>query len=151
MNRKIHVDEMNSKIEENDKSTKLRSKDNFNRRHRTTDMALDIEDRVIVGQPKRNKTTPNFEPVPYRVTNIKGTNIIAKSETGHRVITRNVSSFKRIPTEAQFPAHNIPTIDSDSEDDTGSELDTGNFDQRKYNSVRRYPLRERRPREFWGT
>ena len=151
IDRRISVDEINSNIEKNDQSTKARSKDYFDKRHYTTDMTLNIGDRVIVRQPKLNKTTPSFEPVPYRVTHIKGTKIIAESETGHRTITRNVSFFKRIPSEAQFPTHSVPTTDSDSDDDTYSSPDTGNVTQRIPNPVRRYPLRDRRPVEFWRT
>ena len=140
IDRTINVDEINTKAERNNRLSKLRSKDYFDKRCNTNDMTLDIGDRVIVIQPKRNKTTPTFEPVSYRVTHINGTKVTAESETGHRIVTRNISFFKRIPTNAQFPTH-ITTTDSDSDDDTYSRQDTSTANQHIHRPLRQTTCR----------
>ena len=52
-----------------------------------------INDCVLVKQNQRNKTTPPYDPKPYKVTQIKGTMITA--ERDDHIITRHASQFKR--------------------------------------------------------
>ena len=52
-----------------------------------------IGDTVFVKQPKQNKLTSPFNPVPHMIVTKKGTMIAAKSSIGIRWITRYSSFF----------------------------------------------------------
>ena len=51
-------------------------------------------DTVLCQQQQKNKLTTRFNPVPFTVITIKGTRVTTRS--GNKVVTRNVSYFKRI-------------------------------------------------------
>ena len=51
-------------------------------------------DSVLVRAPKVNKFSSYYDPVPYKVTDVKGSMITA-ARPGH-TITRNTSFFKKI-------------------------------------------------------
>jgi len=52
---------------------------------------LKVGDEVLVKAPKVNKLSSYYEPVPYKVTNIKGSMISAARSDGTRSFTCNVS------------------------------------------------------------
>ena len=56
-------------------------------------------DAVLVKQPRSNKLTPAYDPVPYRITATNGS-MITVSRDDH-VITRNSSFFKKIPERTE--------------------------------------------------
>lgn len=53
-------------------------------------------DTVLVKQPKKNKLTPPFNPNPGTVVKTKGSMVTAQH--GGKMITRDASHFKRIPS-----------------------------------------------------
>ena len=55
-------------------------------------------DCVLVRQAKNNKLTPNFKEIPYKVIKRNRSRITAENKDGHK-ITRNVSHFKKMPTD----------------------------------------------------
>ena len=57
---------------------------------------VDVEDTVLVKQPRLNKLWTPFNPTPPVVTEKKGTMVIAQRGDGSKV-TRNVSMFRSIP------------------------------------------------------
>ena len=57
--------------------------------------------------------TPIFEATPYIVIETKGTLIKAKEENSERVVTRNISYFRRIPKDAVFPNNTSDESDDD--------------------------------------
>ena len=145
----IVPDEMNKILEENVESSKLNSKERYDKQLKKN-KRFEINDRVIVKQQKRNKTTPNYEPTPFRITRIKGTMITAKSEANDRKITRNITFFKKIPNTAIFP--NTPASDIESEIDFEQNTNppaAQNDDDQQQPPNHKYPLRQRRPPEFW--
>ena len=68
---------------------------------------INIGDRVIVKQQKRNKLTPTFSQYPYVVTNVKGSMITAFNKDTGLTVTRNVSFFKVITVAAKAPRARI--------------------------------------------
>ena len=63
-------------------------------------------DRVLVKQKKINKLTPIFPPHLYTVTATNGAMITTESEiTGEKITRkkRNISFYKEIPKDAEFP------------------------------------------------
>ena len=68
-----------------------------------------IGDMVIVKQKKVNKLTPAFNPVPLKITQIKGSTVTAQAIDGLWSITRDPSSFHKI--------HYDIRVDNDNEED----------------------------------
>ena len=91
----------------------------------------------MVKQRKLNKLTPIFDPTSYIVIGRNGTLIKVKEENSDRVVTRNISHFRRIPKDAVFPNN---TSDESDDDFEYSRYDNNaNHNQ----NTRRYPLRNR--------
>ena len=70
-----------------------------------------IGDIVIVKQRKVNKLTPAFNPVPLRITQIKGSTVTAQAIDGLWSISRDVSKFHKIH-------YDIRVHDNGEEEDT---------------------------------
>ena len=65
------------------------------KRRRVAPSSLRTGDLVLVRQSKKNKLTPPFDPLPYRIVAIKGAMVTA--ERGGHTIVRNSSFFKSVP------------------------------------------------------
>ena len=74
---------------------------------------LKIGDTVLVRQQKQDKLSSYFDPVPYKITQKKGTMVTAKR--GDRTITRNTSFFKKVNSAPI--ADNYQDDQSEDEDD----------------------------------
>ena len=61
---------------------------------------LQVGDTVLVKQPKEDKLTPYYRPVPYQVTKKKG-NMVTVAHDGH-TITRNSSHMKKCPAVVEI-------------------------------------------------
>ena len=72
---------------------------------------LNIGDKVLVRQKKRNKTTSPYNPNPLIVTKVDGTRITAQNS--QLTITRNVSFFKPF----RGPSPKLIAADPDDSDD----------------------------------
>lgn len=68
----------------------------------------DACDYVLVRQDQHNKISPNFNLVPYVVTNRSYSKVAAQNKNG-LIITRNVSQFKQKPPPK--------TVDNETNDD----------------------------------
>ena len=68
---------------------------------------INIGNRVIVKQRKRNKLTSILSQYLYVVTNIKGSIITAFNKATAHTITRNISFFKVIQVTAKAPRPKI--------------------------------------------
>ena len=80
----------------------------------TRQRQLQVGDLVLVRQQKVNKTTPLYEPVPYRITHRNGSMISACNTSTNRVVTRNISFFKFVSPQLvnnQFMC--VPSLDDD--------------------------------------
>ena len=63
-------------------------------------------DMVIVKQKKVNKLTPAFNPVPLKITQIKGSTVTAQAIDGLWSITRDASNFRKIHYDIRFHHQN---------------------------------------------
>ena len=70
-----------------------------------------VGDIVIVKQKKVNKLILAFNPVPLRITQIKGSTVTAQAIDGLWSITRDASNFRKI--------HYDIRVDDDDDDDEG--------------------------------
>ena len=69
---------------------------------------------VILENEQRGKTTPIYDPKPYKIVSKKGSMVTAKR--GERNVTRNSSRFKTVT----FNVPNDPANEEDEEDNTDS-------------------------------
>ena len=105
MNMMKHND---SRVCNKDKCLKDKMKVNADKQsHGSVKPAIEIGDKVLVQQPKKNKLAPPYDPDPHVVTGVKGLMVTA-SRLGDRrgTVTCNQSQFKRIPLTVPIPKHN---------------------------------------------
>ena len=101
-------------IIDNDQRAKGKMKSYADKRRHTKECDIKVGDKVLVVKPAgfRKKT---YDPVPYTVTVINGSQITAERE-GHK-ITHNSSFYKKIPSYC-VP----PTLSDDNTDINFDEL-----------------------------
>eukprot|EP00794_Sanderia_malayensis_P021167 gene21167-biopygen14711 len=90
----------------NQEANKEKSRNYANQRRHAKQSNLHVGDTVLVKKPKANKLSTNFDPSPYKITDITGTRITAERD-GHEIV-RNASFFKKIVAQS--------TRDSDDDD-----------------------------------
>ena len=142
---KINIDNINNELEKNICASKQHAKEYHDKQHHAKNICLQIGDRVVVKQRKLNKLTPIFEPTPYIVIETNETLIKAKEGNSDRVVTRNISHFRRILKDAVFPNNTFDESDDDFE--YSRHDNNANHNQ----NTRRYPLRNRQPPCRYGT
>ena len=76
---------------ENDHKRKAEMKINADKRLHTKEHNFKVGEMVIAKQPKLNKSTTRFDPVPYKIMHINGNMIVAQNE--NRQLCRNASFF----------------------------------------------------------
>ena len=81
-------------VKTNDVMAKTRARHYANERRHAKTSNLEVGDKVLLKQRKRNKFTTKFQLEPYTVIERKGTRIVAENE--RHTITRNASFFKKI-------------------------------------------------------
>ncbi|MFY8166669.1 MAG: RNase H-like domain-containing protein, partial [Sediminibacterium sp.] len=116
--------ELDKIARENDSIRKGQMKEEGDKRLHAHTIHIQKGDYVIVRQPKHNKQTPKYDPVPYMVREVKG-NMVTAIRDNHQ-ICRNVSFFKlinknsclfkpakkvRFDQSAEKPKENIITTD----------------------------------------
>lgn len=84
---------------------KLKAKEYADQTRHTKPNNLSVGDKVICKQPKLNKVTPKYDPVPYQITKKHGTKITAEREG--KVIKRNASFFKQM----NYPINTLKKIE----------------------------------------
>ena len=112
---KINIDNINNELEKNICASKPHAKEYHDKWHHAKNICLQIGDRILVKQRKLNKLTSIFKATPYIVIETEGTLIKAKEENSNRVVTRNISHFRRIPKDAVFPNNTSDESDDDFE------------------------------------
>ena len=83
---------INETIDKADQQSKSKRNEHADKRRHAQTPQFAVGDRVLVCQEKQNKLTPQFDPSPYTITDVKGTMITA-FRTDH-CITRNSTHFK---------------------------------------------------------
>jgi hypothetical protein len=138
-NRKVHVKlpqietpsdpQKDSLIRQRDEEAKAKMKNYADTKRRAvTELKVEVGNKVLLRQRKKNKFTSKFDPNPFDVIRVKGTMVTARRNG--KFVTRNVSFFKSI--------QNGNTDDSAYEDD-----DIENQTVVTNSSGRRYPVRNR--------
>ena len=82
-------------VKERDTSAKKKMKTYADARSRAKELQIKEGDVVLVRQPKQNKLSMKFDPVPYKVVRRKCSRVTAVRNG--RYISRNVSLFKKTP------------------------------------------------------
>eukprot|EP00794_Sanderia_malayensis_P001428 gene1428-biopygen1178 len=77
----------------NQEANKEKSRNYANQRRHAKQSNLHVGDTVLVKKPKANKLSTNFDPLPYKITDITGTRITAERD-GHKIV-RNASFFQK--------------------------------------------------------
>ena len=103
-------DHLDLTIRQNDTDNKKKMKNYADARSRAHTSEIQVGDTVLPLQPRRNKYTPPYNPVPHQVTARKGSMITAGC--GDRQLTRNSSFFKKIPTTAPDPVQASTSADA---------------------------------------
>ncbi|CAB4031109.1 Uncharacterized protein K02A2.6 [Paramuricea clavata] len=137
-----------------DAREKNKIKDREDKRNRAKEPQFRIGDLVLLKQSQRNKLYLPWDPSPYRVTGIKGSQITAKRRGV--TVTRNSSHFKRVIPyfqEVDDPYSNSSEEEEeemaaqqqqeDPENDIASELSDEDIDNAEQDQpLNRYPRRE---------
>ena len=97
LNSKDKVLNRHKETKTNGAKAKTRARDYANERRHAKSSNLEVGDKAILKQRKRNKFTTKFELEPYTVTEWKGTKIVANNQ--RHTITRNASFFKKIKAD----------------------------------------------------
>ncbi|XP_042144342.1 uncharacterized protein K02A2.6-like [Ixodes scapularis] len=106
-----------------------------------------VGQRVLCKQAQHNKFTSYYDPTPYTITSIHGSQI--KASQGNRMITRNASFFKdasrinRVPCRAETDLDD--TMPPSSTDSCISAPGPSVPARRQSPLHRRYPVRNRKP------
>ena len=137
-NRKVHVKlpqiptpsdrHKDSLIRQRDEEAKAKMKNYADTKRRATELKIQVGDKVLLRQRKKNKFTSKFDPNPFDVIRVKGTMITVRRNG--KFVTRNVSFFKQI--------QNIFTDESAYDDDDANPIVAPSSP-----GPRRYPSRNR--------
>ena len=84
-------------LREIDRNNKEKIKIYADNRSKVKACSLKVGDSVIVKKPRKSKSDPHYDPVPYKVTKRRGNMIVAKR--GNDTITRNSAFFKLVKTD----------------------------------------------------
>ncbi|XP_028412197.1 uncharacterized protein LOC114535020 [Dendronephthya gigantea] len=127
---------------------KRKIKDRADIRNRAKELQFRVGDLVLLKQSQRNKLYLPWDPLPYRVTKIKGSQITAKRRGV--MVTRNSSHFKRVipyMQEVDDPYSNSSEEEEDGEgavqqqqDDSGNEIESDLSDEDTDNAEQDQPL-----------
>jgi hypothetical protein len=90
-------------MRDKDREMKARSKQDADRRQGRPSPPMQPGDQVLLRQQRRTKFTPLYDPNPYVIIATNGTQVRARSSSGHTV-TRNVSFFARYDAAPPPPA-----------------------------------------------
>ena len=128
-------------VKERDARLKRKMKDYADSKIRAKHSEIDKGDMVLVRQPKSNKMSTKFNPLPYRVTQRCGNRITAFRNG--KYVTRNSSFFKKL----SHPECN-GSSDLNNENDYSSDSDVS--EAAEQNDPPRYPARERHGVQRYG-
>jgi hypothetical protein len=84
--------DLNELAKKNDSEAKLRMKKDYDARMSVVESSISMGCQVLLKLDKKNKSTPSWDPEPYRVSAMNGSQITATR--GDRSTTRNSSFFK---------------------------------------------------------
>jgi hypothetical protein len=124
----------NSTLRDRDAQAKPKMKEYADNRYNAKMNDLKVGDSVLVRQQKRDKLSSYFDPIPYTITNIKGTMVTAKRKD--HAITRNSSFFRRI---------NPPTTTSTTIEENNSQSQSDDDDLPEAEITQPTPIQQPQP------
>ena len=106
----------NNIVRKRDDEAKAKMKTYADNRNKAKESKLEIGDIVLVRQEKKNKMSSFFDPIPFRVVEVKGSMITAARRD--KTITRNSSFFKQLKSAvtACSKTATLPITDEDEDD-----------------------------------
>ena len=102
-------DQVYPEIRQTDTKSKERTKEYADKRSHAKSTDLNIGDKVVIKQPKKDKMSSPFNPEPLEIKDRKGNMITAQNE--EHTVTRNSSFFKKLPSDV--PVQPIPSDDEE--------------------------------------
>ena len=137
-------EEYREEVGKKDDAQKRKMKIYADEKRGAKDVQLDIDDLVLVKQKPLNKSETAFNPLPYQVTDIKGTMVTAENK-GHKV-TRNSSHLKPLMWSQMLPAAEEEQKDLQEKQEMDQEVPIrGNKEERASKEmVTRRSMRERK-------
>jgi hypothetical protein len=125
-----------------DAREKNKIKDRADMRNRAKEPQFRIGDLVLLKQSQRNKIYLPWDPSPYRVTGIKGSQITAKRRWV--TVTRNSSHFKRVIPYLQEVDDPYSNSSEEEEGEMAAQQDEDIDNAEQDQPKNRYPRRENR-------
>ena len=104
---------------ETDRINKMKIKNYADNRSKVKNCLIKIGDSIIVKKPRKSKSDPYYDPIPYEVIKRKGNMIVTKRD--NHTITRNSAFFKLVNDASERKVR-----DDDTDDDFESNGDEKN-------------------------
>ena len=98
--KKTHINAFHEEMIHQDGQAKETMKKEADKKSYVKESDIDKGDLVLVKQIKRNKTTPAYDPQPYKVIERNGSQI--KATRKDHDITRHVNHFKKVPKSVKW-------------------------------------------------
>ena len=92
-------------VKHRDAEQKSKQKERADKKKHAKPQNLHRGDKVLCRQRQTNKTMTPYDPNPYLITDIKGSQITARNQ--HRTITRHITFFKPLKTPHNQERHNM--------------------------------------------
>ena len=125
-------------VREHDRKQKNKAKISADNKKYVKIQDVKLGDKVLLKITKKNKLTPNYDPLPYTVVGKNGSMVTARRNYPLHSVTRNVSHFKKLKYDTEFDEYSDADFDSDNSlPDTSSE----NVLPRRSKRLRRMPIR----------
>ena len=107
---------VHKEAQEKDKETREKRKENYDKKKRAKDKEYKLGDKVLISQ-KKTTINPPFDPKPFQVTKVKGTQVTA--ERGNKVRVRNQGKMKVIPERPKhlMQKRKVATFEDTTDDD----------------------------------
>ena len=106
---RVQYDQAPPEIRQTDAKSKEKMKEYADKRSHANSTDLNIGDKVLIKQPKKDKMSTPFSSEPLDIKDKKGSMITTQNE--ERTVIRNASFFKKLPSNIP-----VPPVPSDDEE-----------------------------------
>ena len=150
---KKHLNRHNE-AKKNDEVAKQKQKEYADKKRHARPSDIAVGDTVLVKQDKKNKLSTRFNTTPYIVISRQGSKVTAENDT--HCITRNVSSFKRLPGREDIEESSTVEVERcDAEDERYIAepfpvVVPEDAETEEDGNARRYPVRRRNRTQLFG-
>ena len=102
---RVQYDQASLEIRQTDSKRKEKMEEYAGKCSHAKSTDLNVGERVLIKQPKKDKMSTPFKPEPQEIKDKKGSIITAQNE--EHAVTRNASFFKKLPSDDHMSP--IPT------------------------------------------